>query len=119
MQNWINKKIDEQNKEKAGKIYNKLSKLKEVDFTKASKENILNTIIELKFNEDEIKKKYKKDDKSDDDEIVEELSDYLEENYGIKSIVDEDVIKAKIRELNYDKERISNWADDVLINGGT
>ena len=130
VQNWIYKKIEEQNKENAQKIYDKLSKLKEIDFSKESKEDVLNVIIELKFNEDEIKEKYKKEEeekkeeenkeeeKRGDEEKVDELSNYLEENYGISSFVEEEVIKAKIRELEYDKDEISKWADDVLINGG-
>ena len=124
VQNWINQKIEEQNKEKAGKIYNKLSQLKEVDFSKASKEDILNDIIELKFKEDEIKKKYKKQEEKeeggdeDDEEKVKEIAKDLEDNYELSSFVDEDVIHAKIRELNYDMEKIKEWADDVLINGG-
>ena len=97
------------------------------------KDDIIKKIIELNFNEDEIKKLYEKKAEPvpdpaipnpapvpvrDDDEKVDKIYDDLEEEYGISGFIDEDAAKEKIRELEYDRERINQWIEEELINGG-
>ena len=133
VQNWINDKIEEQNKTNAEDIYNKLSQLNDVDFSKSNKDDIIKKIIELNFNEDEIKKLYEKKAEPvpdpaipnpapvpvrDDDEKVDKIYDDLEEEYGISGFIDEDAAKEKIRQLECDRERINQWIEEELINGG-
>ena len=131
VQNWINDKIEEQNKTNAEDIYNKLSQLNNVDFTKSNKDDIIKKIIELNFNEDEIKNIYQKKAEPvpdpaipnpvpvrDDDEKVDKIYDDLEEEYGISGFIDEDAAKEKIRQLECDRERINQWIEEELINGG-
>ena len=100
--------------EKAEKIYNDL--FNELSFP--DKNAALNKIIELNFNIEEIKKLFQptgetnatKDDKAD------EIFSEVDGEYGISSFMDEDEVKAKIKELNYDKEQISAWVEEVLLN---
>ena len=114
VQNWINEKINNKKMEKAEKIYNVLSN--ELSFPE--KNEALKKIIELNFNIEEIKKLYQptgetnatKDDKAD------EIFSEVDGEYGISSFMDEDEVKAKIKELNYDKEQISAWVEEVLLN---
>ena len=126
VQKWINSKIEEQNKIKAEDIYNKLSQLNDVDFSKSNKDDIIKKIIELNFNEEEIKKAYIKkpvpvpvpEPVHDDAEKVNAIYNDLEEEYGISGFIDEDAAKDKIREYECDRERINKWIEEELINGG-
>ena len=79
--------------------------IKDID----TEENIIKIIIELKFNEESIKKYY-------DD--IQRICQELDDNYGLLSVIEEDKVKNKIKELHFDRESIYNWADDILINGG-
>jgi len=123
VQKWINNKIEEQNKANAEDIYNKLSQLNDVDFSKSNKDDIIKKIIELNFNEDEIKKNYPKGNEPDpvprpDEEKVDQIYKDLEDEYGISGFIDEDAAKDKIREYECDRERINQWIEEELINGG-
>ena len=126
VQKWINSKIEEQNKIKAEDIYNNLSQLNDVDFSKTNKDDIIKKIIELNFNEEEIKKAYIKkpvpvpvpEPVHDDAEKVNAIYNDLEEEYGISGFIDEDAAKDKIREYECDRERINKWIEEELINGG-
>ena len=133
IQNWINSKIEEQNKIKAEDIYNNLSQLNDVDFSKTNKDDIIKKIIELNFNEEEIKKAYIKkpvpvpgpvpvpepvpEPEPYPKEVI-ELFNEVEEMYGLTSILDEIVVKDKILELKCDKEQVEEWVSDVVSNGG-
>ena len=120
------------NKKKAEDIYNKLKD--ECDFDGKDNDEIINKIIELNFNEDEIKEQYKKerqggDDNRDnnvgggdaaaggeDNEEIDKMFEELDEEYGISGFKDEDEVKEKIRELNLNREAIVKWIEESLLN---
>ena len=126
VQNYINERISEQ-------IYDNLSKSDDVDFKNNSKEDVLNKIKELNFNVDGIKEVYKKGKLVDpivnpanegvneggngDDEEVDKLYQELEDEYGISGFIEEEAAKAKIRELNCDRDQIVDWIENNLLNG--
>ena len=72
----------------------------------ANEENIIKKIIELNFDEMEIKGYYD----------MERIYNELEDEYGISGFIDEDAMKDKIKELNYDKELIKDWIESVLLD---
>ena len=72
----------------------------------ASEEELIKKIIELNFNEIEIKYFY-------DTLIYEELED----EYGISGFTSKEEALAKIKELNFDRSKINDWVEDTLING--
>ena len=120
------------NKKKAENIYNKLKD--ECDFDGKDNDEIINKIIELNFNEDEIKEQYKKerqggDDNRDnnvgggdaaaggeDNEKIDKMYEELDEEYGISGFKDEDEVKEKIRELNLNRDAIVKWIEESLLN---
>ena len=121
VQNYINERISEQ-------IYDNLSKLDVVDFNNNSKEEVLKKIKELNFNVDDIKESYKKrkviepivnpaNEGNGDDEEVDKLFQELEDEYGITGFIDEEAAKAKIRELNCNRDQIVDWIENNLLNG--
>ena len=100
----------ENNFKKIYEIYNKL-----IEFN--SKEIIIN----FKINNNEIENFIKKIGNINknvfyDDEKVDELYIELENNYGISGYLEEEVVKEKIRELNYDMGQIFRWAESVIYN---
>ena len=124
LQNYINERVSQQ-------IYDNINNLDEVDFSNNSKEEVLNKIKELNFNVDEIKEFYKKKKEinpiinpgneggngNDDDEEVNNLYQELEDEYGISGFIDEEAAKAKIRELNCNRDQIVDWIENNLLNG--
>ena len=113
IQNYINERISEQ-------IYDNLSKSDDVDFKNNSKEDVLNKIKELNFNVDGIKEVYKKRNPPnpviDVDEEVNKLYQELEDEYGISGFIGEKAVKAKIRELNLNRDIIVDWIENNLLN---
>ena len=105
----------------------------DVDFKNNSKEDVLNKIKELNFNVDGIKEVYKKGKLVDpivnpaneggveggngDDEEVNNLYQELEDEYGISGFIEEEAAKAKIRELNCNRDQIVDWIENNLLNG--
>ena len=124
LQNYINERVSQQ-------IYDNINNLDEVDFNNNSKEEVLNKIKELNFNVDEIKEFYRKKkvdnpvvnpaneggNGNDDDEEVNNLYQELEDEYGISGFIDEEAAKAKIRELNCNRDQIVDWIENNLLNG--
>ena len=109
----IRKWIDEKNRAEAEKMYNKLIALSDIDFSKSSKNEILNKIIQSNFDEFYIKNLYS----IIDEEMVNEIYDELEESYGISGFIDEELAKDKIRELKLDKNKLYEWFENTLLKG--
>ena len=59
-----------------------------------------------------IKKKEKKDDEND--EKLNEIYSKLEEEYYISSFKQEDEVKEKIKELNYNEDEIIEWVESIM-----
>ena len=115
VQNWINEKAQIQNKENAQNLYNKIKNEQNLDFSKCpSEEAILNKIIELKFNENEIRNFFKKEEGGNDDPKVIEIFEELETEYGITSIKEKEEVLDKIKEFKCDREKINKWVEDVV-----
>ena len=97
----------------AERIYNKLIKFDDVDFSGLSKDEILNKIqSELSLDEVVVRNFFKKDEIK-----VKEIYDELEEDYGISGFIDEENAKDKIRELKCDRKKIYEWFENFLFNG--
>ena len=115
VQNWINEKAQIQNKENAQNLYNKIKNEQNLDFSKCpSEEAIINKIIELKFNENEIRNFFKKEEGGNDDPKVIEIFEELETEYGITSIKEKEEVLDKIKEFKCDREKINKWVEDVV-----
>ena len=96
----------------AERIYNKLIKFDDVDFSGLSKDEILNKIqSELSLDEVVVRNFFKKDEVK-----VKEIYDELEEDYGISGFIDEENAKDKIRELKCDREKIIEWFENTFLN---
>ena len=52
-----------------------------------------------------------------DEEKVKELIEHLQEYYDILGVVEEEKVRDKIIELNYDEKALEAWAEDCNING--
>ena len=77
------------------------------------KDNIINEkkdIEKNKINENKI------DEIKIDDELVDQIYDEIENAYGISDYLEEDIIKDKIIELKYDREKITEWIEHYLEN---
>ena len=115
IQKWIDEKAQKQNKEKAQNLYNNLRNAQNLDFSKCpNEEAILNKIIELKFNENEIRNFFKKEEGGNDDPKVIEIFEELETEYGITSIKEKEEVLDKIKEFKCDREKINKWVEDVV-----
>ena len=55
-------------------------------------------------------------DKNEDNDKTNQLYEELENEYGLSHFVDKNIIKNKIRELNFNKKLIEAWAKDRLLN---
>ena len=101
-------------------IYDKLYTLNDVDFTIDEKDKILKTIILLNFNEEEIKKIYKrignKYDNYDLDELEMQMYDELKDEYGIMEEEKKKRLQKAIKELKCDRQNIKEWIENVLID---
>ena len=118
IQKWIDAKVQAQNREKAQDLYNNLRNDQNLDFSKCpNEEAILNKIIELKFNEGEIRNFFKKK-REEEDPLVIEIFNELEEEFGITSIKEKEEVIDKIKELKCDREKIREWVEDIVVNGG-
>ena len=55
-------------------------------------------------------------DKNEDNDKTNQLYEELENEYGLSHFVDKNIIKNKIRELNFNNKLIEAWAKDRLLN---
>ena len=115
IQNIINEKIKKNEIEKAEIIYEKLSQLEDVDISKYDKNEVIGKIIEVNFNIEKLRDIYRKEIKNVD-ERADKIYKEVDEEYGVSSFMDEQVVKAKIKELNYNKELICQWIEEQLLN---
>ena len=117
IQKWIDAKVQAQNRENAQNLYNNLRNDQNLDFSKCpNEEAILNKIIELRFNEGEIRNFFEKKGGEEDPKVIEIFND-LESDYGITSFKEKEEVIDKIKELNCDKEKINKWVEDIVVNG--
>ena len=50
------------------------------------------------------------------DEKADEVYEEIDRDYGISSFMDEDEVKAKIKKLGYDGDKVREWVEEVLLN---
>ena len=103
VQHWINEKVTE-------KIYEILRQSDEVDIGGANEEEVKEKINELNFNVDEIIIFFAKKDY--DEGKVEELYQFLVEDYGVNNVFEEEVVKEKIKELKCNKDSLIAWIEN-------
>ena len=115
IQKWIDEKAQKQNKEKAQNLYNNLRNAQNLDFSKCpNEEAILNKIIELKFNENEIRNFFKAAGKEEEDPKVIEIFNELEDGYNLTSLKEKEEIIEKIIELKCDRDKINEWVEAII-----
>ena len=115
IQKWLDEKVKIQNKEKAQNLYNNLRNGQNLDFSKCpNEEAILNKIIELKFNENEIRNFFKAAGKEEVDPKVMEIFNELEDGYNLTSLKEKEEIIEKIIELKCDRDKIGEWVEAII-----
>ena len=115
IQKWLDEKVKIQNKEKAQNLYNNLRNGQNLDFSKCpNEEAILNKIIELKFNENEIRNFFKAAGKEEEDPKVMEIFNELEDGYNLTSLKEKEEIIEKIIELKCDRDKIGEWVEAII-----
>ena len=92
------------NKMKAEIMYDEIitkhNHIKDID----NEENVIKKIIELNFDENQLKEYYEQ-----------RIYDEFEEEYGLSAILEVEDIKEKIKELHCNKELIERWIESLLI----
>ena len=107
---WVKEQNKIKEQEKAELIYEEISK--EINLDDKDKNEVLNKIIELKFDKEQIKEFYNKNV----DELAEKMYEELDEEYNVSGYFDEDEVKEKIKEYNYDREKIIKWTEEKFSN---
>ena len=100
---------------KSRELYNEFRNSNELDFSKYKEEEIINKIIELKFDTNNIKQFFIIDES---EKKLGEIYAEFEKDYQVSNYIDEEILKNKIRELNFDKNKINEWIETFLINDG-
>ena len=107
--------IENKKLEKAEKIYNELSQLNDVKFPE--KDQAMKKIIEQNYDVNVIKELYKNNNADQkEDPRVDEIYAEVDNDYGVSSFMDENDVKAKIKELNYDIDKVNEWVEEALLN---
>ena len=115
IQKWLDEKVKIQNKEKAQNLYNNLRNGQNLDFSKCpNEEAILNKIIELKFNENDLRNFFKAAGKEEVDPKVMEIFNELEDGYNLTSLKEKEEIIEKIIELKCDRDKINEWVEAII-----
>ena len=82
---------------------------------KEAKEKEEKERLEREAKEREEKERKEKEDKEKNDEKrVQDIFNRLEDEFYISSFKSEDEIKEKIREFNYDDEKINSWIESIM-----
>ena len=109
---WANLEIQNKKRDKAEKMSEKLNIPDNVN-----KDELINQIISLNFNEENInqwldnQRKQSPADTGAEDPRMAELLNLFDEEYSILSILEEDEVKEKIKELNYQEDKIREWIE--------
>ena len=97
---------------------NNLNKINEIE-QKIYKCNSNNIKITFEFNNNEIENIIKKIGyikiQYIDDDKTNQIYEQLEEEYGISGFIEEEEAKKKIRQLNYNIEKINEWIENDLV----
>ena len=110
---WVMKKIENEKKRKINELLNKYEN--DFNYTHVDKDESqkMKIILDLKFDEEKIKKWIKEN--SDKNKIkIREIYNRLEDDFVISAIIDDEEAIAKIIELNYDYERLKVWAEEII-----
>ena len=99
-----------------------LTKLEDVDITKASKDEVLKNIIDKDFNINEVKKLYPKKEENNvkpnpvvNMEEVDRMFEELDQELGVSGFLEEELVKEKIIEYKLDKEKVTSWVEETLL----
>ena len=101
------------------KIYYKLCKRNDINISKSNKNDILEIIRLLLFEEkDDIYEFFKKVDRKDniDYQRLYQMSVELEDVYCVSEFLKMIEVLNKIIELNYDEAKINDWIENILVN---
>ena len=82
-----------------------------------TKEQLISQIISLDFNEEKIKQWIADQIKQippDDDPEMKRLLELFDLEYSVLSILEEDEVKEKIKELNYQEDKIREWIEEKM-----
>ena len=111
---WANLEIQNKKRDKAEKMSGRFNTPDNVD-----REQLINQIISLNFNEEEInqwldsqrKQNPNQADIGAEDPRMNELLNLFDEEYSILSILEEEEVKEKIKELEYQEDKIREWIE--------
>ena len=107
---WVKEQNKIKEQEKAELIYEEISK--EINLDDKDKNEVLNKIIELKFDKEQIKEFYN----NNDDELAEKMFEELDEEFVISNFIDKEEAIEKIKEYNYIRDKIVKWIEFKLNN---
>jgi hypothetical protein len=113
---WVMQKIEKEKKHKMSELLNKYRK--DFEFTKvANDENQKKQIIlDLKFEEEKIMNWI--EENSDDINIkkidAEEIFNRLDDEFVVSCFLDKEELIGKIKEFNYDYEKVQNWVEEQI-----
>lgn len=113
---WVMQKIEKEKKHKMSELLNKYRK--DFEFTKvANDENQKKQIIlDLKFDEEKIMNWI--EENSDDINIkkidAEEIFNRLDDEFVVSCFLDKEELIGKIKEFNYDYEKVQNWVEEQI-----
>ena len=100
--------IDKEKNETKAKIMNEKLIITSDHLKKMNKEDEINKKnIEFDFKENKV---------IEDHDLINEIFEEIEGEYGISFFMLEDEVKNKIRELNYDKNKIEEWIERMLLS---
>ena len=109
---WANLEIQKKKRDKAEKMIEKFTIPEHV-----TKEQLISQIISLDFNEEKIKQWIADQIKQippDDDPEMKRLLELFDLEYSVLSILEEDEVKEKIKELNYQEDKIREWIEEKM-----
>ena len=113
---WVMQKIEKEKKHKMSELLNKYRK--DFEFTQvANDENQKKQIIlDLKFDEEKIMNWI--EENSDDINLkkidAEEIFNRLDELFIVSMFMDKEEVIRKIKEFNYDYEKVQNWVEEQI-----
>ena len=113
---WVMQKIEKEKKHKMSELLNKYRK--DFEFTKVANDENQNKqiILDLKFDEEKIMNWI--EENSDDINIkkidVEEIFNRLDDEFVVSCFLDKEEVIGKIKEFNYDYEKVQNWVEEQI-----
>ena len=89
---------------------------KDEEFSKEDIINFINGHKKVHQPDSQLNTKENNSETLEKDEKADEVYEEIDGEYGIGSFMDEDDVKAKIKKLGYDKDKVREWVEETLLN---